>query len=140
MSAILADQCNIALWQGDDFALVIDWVLPVGMDGFDGSSAPKAAIVRNDKDKTLIADIAVTVVSPTRLRATIPRAATELMQWNVTPDQLPAGDSGWEKFSGAELPGKPYRWDCQIMIGGSRVTFVWGYVLVVSQSTIGGAA
>lgn len=69
MSAILADQCNIALWQGDDFALVIDWVLPVGMDGFDGSSAPKAAIVRNDKDKTLIADIAVTVVSPLKVRA-----------------------------------------------------------------------
>jgi hypothetical protein len=138
MSSILADQCNIAMWQGDDFSLVADWVLPVGMPGFDANSNPKASIVRSDKDKTLIAEIAVTIASPTKMRFTIPRAATELITFNVTPDQLPAGDSGWEKFGASELPGKPYRWDCQVMMGGSRVTFVWGYVLVVSQSTVGG--
>lgn len=137
-SAILADQCNIALWQGDDFSMVADWVLPVGMPGFDGNSAPKAAIVKSDKDKSLIADIAVSIVSATQMRFTIPRSATELISFNCTPDQLPEGDSGWEKFDGASLPGKPYRWDCQVMMGGSRVTFVWGYVLVVSQSTAGG--
>lgn len=138
MSAILADQCNIALWQGDDFSLVADWVLPVGTPGFDGNSNPKAAIVKSDKDKTLITDVAVTIVSATKMQLTIPRAATELIAFNCAPDQLPDGDSGWEKWGASELPGKPYRWDCQVMMGGSRVTFVWGFVLVVSQSTIGG--
>jgi hypothetical protein len=108
------------------------------MPGFDGTSNPKAAIVKSDRDKTLIADIIVTITSPTQMQLTIPRAATELIAFNCTPDQLPTGDSGWEKWGASELPGKPYRWDIQVMMGGSRVTFAWGFVLVVSQSTIGG--